>query len=43
MATVSDEGSANVGAIKVLNQDTKAYCHQNHLTYNDEFYEIELE
>lgn len=43
MATISDQGSANCGAIKILNQETRSYYIKNELPYNDEFYEIELE
>jgi len=43
VATISDQGSANVGAIKILNQETRSYCIKNDLPYDDQFYEIELE
>ncbi|CAI6355418.1 unnamed protein product [Macrosiphum euphorbiae] len=43
VATISDQGSANCGAIKILNQETRSYYIKNELPYNDEFYEIELE
>lgn len=42
MATVSDQGSANVGAIKILNQQTRELYLKNQLPYDDSFYDIEL-
>jgi len=43
VATISDQSSANVGAIKILNQETRSYCIKNDLLYDDQFYEIKLE
>jgi len=43
MATISNQGSANCGAIKILNEETRSYCIKNELPYDDQFYEIELE
>lgn len=42
MATISDQGTANVSAIKILNEETRSYCIKNELPYDDQFYEIEL-
>ncbi|KAF0706516.1 THAP-type domain-containing protein, partial [Aphis craccivora] len=42
VATISDQGTANVGAIKILNNETRLYHVKNNSEYHDEFYEVEL-
>jgi hypothetical protein len=43
VATISDQWNANVGAIKIVNQEMRSYCIKNKLPYDNHFYEIELE
>jgi len=42
VATISDQGSSNVGAIKILNQQTREFYLKNQLPYDENFFEIEL-
>jgi len=42
VATISDQGTANVGAIKILNNETRLYHVKNNSEYHDTFYEVEL-
>jgi len=42
VATISDQGTANVGAINILNNETRLYHVKNNSEYYDEFYEVEL-
>jgi len=42
VATISDQGSANVSAINSLKRETRASHIKNNTKYNDEFYEIPL-
>lgn len=43
LATVSDQGTANVAAINILKRDTRAYQLKNNMTCTDEFYEVEVD
>jgi hypothetical protein len=43
VATISDQKSANDGAMKILSQETRSYCVKNQLPSDDQFYEIKLE
>ncbi|CAI6343187.1 unnamed protein product [Macrosiphum euphorbiae] len=42
VGTISDQGTANVGAINILNNETRLYHVKNNSEYHDEFYEVEL-
>lgn len=42
VATISDQGTANVGAINILNNETRLNHLKNNSEYHDEFYEVEL-
>lgn len=41
VATICDQGANNEGAIKLLHEDTRAYCLKNNQHYNEDFYEIQ--
>ncbi|XP_029340931.1 uncharacterized protein LOC115033089 [Acyrthosiphon pisum] len=43
VATVCDQGKPNEGAIRLLNDETRAYCIKNNREYREEFYEVEQE
>lgn len=43
VATISDQGTANVGAINILNNETRLYHVKNNSQYDDQFYEVELQ
>lgn len=40
IATVCDQGKSNEGAIKLLNNETRAHHIRNDIEYNDNFYEV---
>lgn len=43
IATICDQGASNEGAIKLLNEETKAYCLKNNKKYSEDYYEIECD
>uniref|UniRef100_A0A2S2NAR7 Transposable element P transposase n=1 Tax=Schizaphis graminum TaxID=13262 RepID=A0A2S2NAR7_SCHGA len=43
LATISDQGTANVAAINILKRDTRAYQLKNNIACTDEFYEVEVD
>lgn len=43
IATICDQGASNEGAIKLLNEENKAYCLKNNKKYSEDFYEIECD
>lgn len=43
LATISDQGTANVGAINILKHDTRVYQLKNNMPCTDEFYEVEVD
>jgi len=43
VATICDQGTSNVGAITILNNETRQFHLKNKTQYYSEFYEVELE
>lgn len=42
MATISDQGRENEGAINILKNETRAYYTKNNIEYRDDTYEVEI-
>lgn len=43
VATISDQGRANDGAIGILRNETREYCMKQNMQYRDDFYEVEVD